>query len=214
MTGTELLAFVRSLIHESEAKFWTDDELIMYLNVALRFYSTKLANGNADWYHKTSTLNFATGSNSVAAPADYNGHLDFMSHNDAIVTPIEYDQLFDGTVGSPTNFCIRHNTVYVYPTPNTSYTLSIAYWYKPTPITSATLSSVVDFPDALAPLLGYEAALMAVLKDENYIGDIKTMRDEWWENLNYYRGRRVHVKTAQVRSELLGIGEEASGYSL
>lgn len=54
MTGTEIIAAVRSNIIETAANFWTDAELLLHLNRGVKDLWRKIANVNQDYFFTTS----------------------------------------------------------------------------------------------------------------------------------------------------------------
>ena len=144
-----LIADVRSLIDEEDvtAGFWTDVSLTRWIN-----------QGNIDLARRLENLEDTESSNVVALTPNYNLPTDCIkirrvTYNSRALYPIEYETLNDITAdgsgeltetGTPTNFYIFDNDIWLYPVPSASLALGLKIWYYKRP---ATLTNTVDTPE-------------------------------------------------------------------
>lgn len=200
MIGQEIIDGTRMLLHADENnKAWDESEIILAANVALKNYATQLANSSSQRYYKIASLATVANLNEVALPSDCNGFVDFLKYNKQHLTPKGIRFLIDEPApGTPNSYTILDNDIFLYPAPSSVLSLYIGYWRKPTSITLANLASEVDFPDTIAPILIFDAAIFCALKHEVYVNDIRKARDDWYDNLQYNKSERIKLTSYQV----------------
>lgn len=170
MTGNEMLTFVRSLIAEAEAKFWTDAELIMYLNGHFKLYQEIINNSQYGLYLTDTTVTLSANSNYAALPSDCSGKIYNVldignSYRELQFESYNTHNKYSSEKGTPTGMCISGSRIYFNRYTGTERTYMLNYYKFPTEI--AANDTEVDFPDIGAMLLCYEAAATARIKDRD-----------------------------------------------
>ena len=146
MSDDDITSLARSLIAEATAKFWTDDEVTLYIKVAM----TNIQ--NRYWYllaptdAKVSAISLSAATANVSLPTDAAKILRVeVAETRKSLRKIEPDELW--------KYSLYDDGVAA-----TSY---LNVWYL------EYYDATTDFPVALRPLIACEAALLAVTKDKN-----------------------------------------------
>ncbi len=72
-TQQALITNIRNLLNQPEStnSFWSDSELIEYINEAVRIYFVEVAHANEGQFTTTSDLNIVSGTETIALPSDF-----------------------------------------------------------------------------------------------------------------------------------------------
>jgi hypothetical protein len=187
MTLENVTAFVRSLLGESTARYWTDAEVTLYIQMAkvkvqAQFfpYLWNQYKCGADFAitAATSLYNYPTDATKIVALE--------VKADGKILRKVEEDEFHryaDASSGDPTAWTLLGGQIRLFPVPSTTDTDYLWCWYwKPLTIT-ATTPAVTDFPDVCKSLIAIEAVILARGKDHAITADILELRNIYEQNV-------------------------------
>lgn len=174
MTDAELTAYIRSLVNEETAKFWTSTDITAYKKVA---YITVQSEFHSYLLEKDKTFEaFAmTNAQSTYNPpgnyhkiirieeTDYGQNLEYISDDD-------YWKYSDYQPGKPIAWIWDGGKIRLIPTPNTTSSTYLRIWY------TKKKDSLADFEECLHPLIAIEAVIASKVKDENVTIDLMELK--------------------------------------
>lgn len=180
LTDDNVTAFIRSLIGESTAKYWTDDEIDLYKKFGMIAVQSKY------WYliypEKVikATATMTSGTDYIDKPTDCFkiGKLEVYNNGNGngkhlhIIGTEEIHKYENWSTGDPVAAIFADDKIYLYPTPNRTVTDFFRFWYV------EYFDSVTDFPECLRPLIAIEAVIFAKTKDKNVTVDILAMQQK------------------------------------
>jgi len=163
---TSITAFIRDLIDEDTAKHWTTAAVTRAKNAAMVLVGAKY------WYllfpmYKTFEDSAMTdGTNTIALPTDAqpNTVCVTVASTGRKIRHIQENELFKfehWDDGKPVVWLWKGGAVYLVPTPSETTAGYFRIWYM------EYRNSVADFPEELRPLVAIEAAILALVKDQN-----------------------------------------------
>lgn len=176
MDLSTLRTYVRDLIDEDTASFWSDADLNRYINTAYYHYWKMLIEADHPTAKQSTTLNITSDTATIALPSDYvETSLVERVFSDRTV-PLKFSERKEGTnyTGAgvaETNYLPTYrftgNNLVLEPTPQVSVTggIKLTYFYLPT-----QLSADGDTPTINAihhEMIGVRAARLAKLKEES-----------------------------------------------
>lgn len=182
-TALNATAFVRSLIKEATAKFWTDAEIALYLVAAEQEIWGKYSPWLFETYKKwadfgvtSATSNYVI-STAIATDVYKISRILNKTDGDKLIY-IHDDEMYkyrDWTTGYPVGWTYKgKTTIELIPTPNFTDTDYLQCYYMP------NYTDITSFPDTLQPLVCVAAAIYAKSKDEDVTPDLLELRN-WHE---------------------------------
>lgn len=176
MTLEQFRNYVRSLLAEPMASYWTDEEIDTYVNIALINIQNELWTLLAQRYNATTTINILPEQDEYDVPADC---LKILSITFPLSSFTAMDYIPHNLEGYYTNYSLygwkfENNKIKIYPKPTKADTLRVKYLPKFT-ITTA--------PEEMLPLLAVEAIIQAKIKDENVPQYLLILRENFKRNL-------------------------------
>jgi hypothetical protein len=210
MTGSELLAFTRGLIHEAVPDFWSDATLMVNLNAAQKRIVLKMQKAADKVFYTSCTIPTVVGTQKYQLP---NGIL----YTAAPKCTGKIDLLIDATTyrirkgdwrkfhevdpGLPDRKVVIGNYIYLKPTPNTIQNLTLWYWYFPTAIVNT--AAEIDFLEGFEPLIALEAARTSLVKDEADLSDIRVEFATLWQDFKEtYCGSRDDSEPSGIPDDI------------
>lgn len=139
-TLQRLMTNVRNMLNQPDRNnsFWSDDELIEYINEGIRLYFVEITHGNEGQFSTVSNLNVVSNVETVALPTDcfeiralYKKRSDGFDHviyDNTLNVDYSTQGGTDGNTYSPTYF-FRGNDIVLRPIPNFSETASLRLEY-------------------------------------------------------------------------------------
>jgi len=179
-------SLTRSLIGEATAKFWTDDEITLYINAAMATIGAKFFYVLYPRYKTFADGAVTSGTATVDLPdncqkigkvevKETKKQLRFIEEDEAS----EYTNWGDG---EPVAWSFKGGAIWLLPTPDITDTDYLQIWYM------EYMDAVTDFPEELRPLIAVEAAILARTKDEDVTPDLlalqKRLSDSAWDSLS------------------------------
>jgi hypothetical protein len=168
MTGTQLLAYTRFLIQETSATFWTDANLLISLNAALREWTAIIQKSDNKYYLKSAALALLAGANTAALPSDCTGIVYYVQDNANDYRPmrwVPFNTIQHNLTDDPSGICLAGGYVYFNAKPSSAKSYTIFYFRTPTAIAAG--STEIDFPVLHHELLAYEASYIAYIRDNH-----------------------------------------------
>lgn len=180
MTLENVTAFVRSMLGESTARYWTDAEITLYLQmsktkVQAQFFPFL-------WNQYKLAADFATTVNVSLYnyPTDAFKVVDFhVKETGHKLSKVEEDRFYkyaDMDAGDPVAWTFHGGQVKLFPTPSTSDTDYLYCWYMKNLTITSTTVAVTDFPDSCKMLIGIESVILGRAKDNAVTGDLIELR--------------------------------------
>jgi hypothetical protein len=176
-TLTEGLTFVRDLLDETSAQFWTDEQLTNYINQGCAEVARK-----CEWKRTISNIAVTAEEQSVVAPTDtYRIYrLEFVQGDNTVNTYtvefrgyMEMDQVWGINQEWPANYPLYYTmwgappslNIKLYPVPSESGTLNVYYYQLITPAVSD--SDPIDILEGWEDLIWDYATYRAWIQDNN-----------------------------------------------
>jgi hypothetical protein len=209
ITDDNVTAFIRSLVGESTAKHWTNDEITLYKKFGMMAVQAKY------WYLlypekvMKATADMTSGTDYIALPDNcfkigklevYNNGSGDGKHLRIIGTD-EVHKYESWAAGDPIACVFADSKVYLYPTPNRTVSSFFRYWYL------EYFDEVTDFPECMRPLIAIEAVLFAKTKDKSVTVDVLAMQQRL-EEIVYHA-----LAMSQIQEpDIIGDYEVDEGY--
>lgn len=156
ISNANAVSFVRSLIGESSAKFWTNDEITLYLQFAMAKVQGELFpllwERNKDYAY----IDTVAGTDDYDAPADSFK----VSHIQITETGKKVRYISEDEWAK-----YKYNNAGITGTDNDFFTV----WFM------KNLDEITDFPDSVRVYIAIEAAIMARAKNEDVTSDLINM---------------------------------------
>jgi hypothetical protein len=177
ITLVNATSLLRSLIGEATAKFWTDAEVTLYLQMAM---AKACAQYNPWLFSRNkNVVDFGV----IAGTSDYDmvtdgyklSHIQIKTSGRKLryINEDEYYKYAEWTAGNPVVWTWVGNKVRVIPTPSATDTDYLLAWYI------KNLDEITDFPDSLRALIVVEAAILARTKNEDVTSDILMLKKDY-----------------------------------
>lgn len=178
MTEGEWLAYCRSLINEPTAKFWTDVEIGLYQKVGMVKALSNFWELLYPFYKKRGYLTVTALTAEVSLPADFFrlGKVEIKSTGEVLRYMGNENELADydpDSPGIPQGWAFCNKGLILIPTATASSTTTYRLWYMP------KLSSLVDFPEELHPLIAVEACMASKIKDEDRVNELAMLQGQF-----------------------------------
>jgi hypothetical protein len=184
ISDANVTSYVRSLLNEASAKFWTDAEITNFIKFGMveaqaRFHT---------WlYKKTKKLHQLS---TVAAQADYDlsstpGDIHTIQHISVAETGAhlryinddEYWKYAQVAAGEPRAWMWYDNKVRLIPTPAAASTNYLNIWYSP------QITTTITFPESVRPWIAVQAVISALTKDKAVTPDLIALAKHYEENV-------------------------------
>lgn len=167
ISDTDVTTYIRSLLNEATAKFWTDAEITLYKKFGMVQAQSRF---HTYLYKKTKKLYQLS---TTASTADYDlsttpGDIHMIQHISeastgehlAYIDDDSYWKYAEWESGDPKAWMWYNNQVRLIPTPDSSDTNYLNIWYSP------QLDSVTEFPEIVRPWIAVQAVISALTKDK------------------------------------------------
>ena len=176
ISDADTTTFIRSLVGEATAKYWTDAEITLYKKMGMMVVMSRYWHLLAPIKQLVVSKGTVSGTATVDFPDDHFKPIKLevaeTKRTLAYVNPNELFKIGDwDATGTPILWTIRDGKIYLYPTPDTTDTDYFNYWYLP------YLGTIVDFPEPLRPIICIEAAILGRAKDKSVTNDLIALRD-------------------------------------
>lgn len=181
MTTTQaaLLADVRARLDEASAAFWTDEELLRWINEATRDIARR-----AEVLQTTATVTVVAGTNEYTLPTNVARiyRVNWIPDGSSTEYPLEYQDFnsmdsagwtWTNAQGYPAVFTLWGYTpslkIVLYPSPSAAGEIKLWYYKYPTELATdgSALSSLVDIPNGWNDIVVSYCEAMALRKDAN-----------------------------------------------
>lgn len=177
ITLVNATALIRSLIGEATAKYWTTDEVTLYLQAAM----VKVAAQYHPWlfnrYKNVSDLGVVSGTKDYDIVTDgYKlSHIQVKENGKKLryINEDEYYKYAQWTGTYPLVWTWVGDHIRLIPTPGFTDTDYLLVWFI------KNLDEITDFPDSLRALICVEAAILARTKNEDVTNDLLVLRKEY-----------------------------------
>jgi len=160
ITSANAVSFVRSLIGESSAKYWTDAEINLYLQFAMSKVQGEFFPFLWERNKDQEFISTVAGTNDYDAPADTYK----ISHIQVAETGKKIRYISEDEWAK-----YKYNSGGI----TTTATDFFAVWYM------KNLDEITDFPDAVRAYIAVEAAIMARAKNEDVTSDLINMQRDF-----------------------------------
>jgi len=205
ISAANITSFVRSLVGEATAKWWTDAEITLYTQFSMARIQGELYPWL--WDKKKTFADFAITSGTAAydEPSDCFkvSHIQVKSNGKKLQGPLgedEYYKFADWEDGEPVAWMYKGGQILLVPTPATTDTDYLMIWYM------TALDAVTDFPDSVRGLIGVEAAILARAKNKELTQDLFELRKMYKEAAIM----ELTMTTGNQVQEIHDFSEEAS----
>jgi hypothetical protein len=169
-------AMIRSLIGEATAKFWTADEITLYIQMACVKVAAKFQPWLFSRYKNLAYIVLVAGTKDYDIVSD--GYK--LSHIQVTTTGkklryINEDEMYKYAeyTGDPVVWTWAGDKIRLIPTPTFSSATYLTAWYI------KNLDEITDFPDSIRALIVVEAAILAKTKNEDVSSDILALQKEY-----------------------------------
>jgi hypothetical protein len=160
ITSANAIAFVRSLLGESSAKYWTDPEITLYLQFAMAKVQGELYPFLWERYKDNAYIVTVSGTSVYDAPSD--------------AFKVSHIQITE--TGQKIRY-IAEDEWYKFKYADGGITFSdsdyFTVWYM------KNLDEITDFPDSCRALVAVEAAILGRTKNEDVTSDLMALRAEF-----------------------------------
>ena len=156
---------------------WTKDELLTYLNEAIRALTQRIASTHPE-YWLNSGQTYTASSNIVANTANYDLATDFYAMvqvqltdsdgNVEIVQPIDVERQADTDAAG---YMLINSDIYLYPTPDTSVTSGLKLYYVAMPADVTVSSTTVPLSTHFEDVLDLYVVLKAKARQEETVAN-------------------------------------------
>ena len=179
MTDSEFSIYVRSLLNESAAAFWTDGDLAAYKKVAITLINGIFWNLLFSLKKWPVTYSLAVGENYLSLPVGWHKVVRVERASDGVpLKPIpdcELPDYLNADAGEPAGYTFVRGKVRILPDSASARPDYLRLWFFPRATTLA------DLPEDLHPLVAVETVIAGRTKDENVSPYLSNLRDryEW-----------------------------------
>ena len=184
ISDANITSYVRSLLNEATAKFWTDAEITNFIKFGMVMAQSRFHT----WlFKKTKKLHQLS---TIASTADYDlsstpGDIHKIQHISVASTGAhlryinddEYWKYAEVDNGDPRAWMWYNNQVRLIPTPSDAASNYLNVWYSP------QLSSTTDFPESVRPWIAVNAVISALTKDKAVSPDLIALAKHCEENV-------------------------------
>lgn len=184
ISDANVTSYVRSLLNEASAKFWTDAEVTNFIKFGMVMAQSRF---HTYLYAKTKKLAQLS---TIAATADYDlsstpGDIHMIQHVSVASTGNQLQYIDDNEYwkfaeldsGDPVAWMWYDNKVRLIPTPSAASTNYLNIWYSP------QLASTTSFPEVVRPWIAVQAVISALTKDKAVTPDIIALAKHYEENV-------------------------------
>lgn len=208
LTDDNITAYIRSLVNESTASFWTDNDITLYKQIGMsvvqssyfpymkdRYKTYQLKGTTADSDTFDSVLSTDAWRITGVEIAETGARLRYITDN-------EYWKYAGWSPGEPNTWMFKAGVVKLIPTPSATVSELFRVWYLP------IMDSVSEFPECLRPLIAIEAVISAKVRDENVNQDIL------WLHKRYSDAAMIALTLDQMQEPIImGDYELGEGYA-
>ena len=177
ITIVNATAIIRSLIGEATAKFWSTDEITLYLQMAMAKVSAQYHPWLFSRYKNVADLGVVAGTQDYdIVPDGYKlSHIQVKTNGRKLryINEDEYYKYAGWSPGMPVAWTWVGSKIRLLPTPTSTDANYLLAWYI------KNLDDIADFPDSLRALICVEAAILARTKNEDVSQDILNLRKEY-----------------------------------
>jgi hypothetical protein len=187
MTLENVTAFVRSLLGETSARYWTDAEITLYIQMAKSKVQAQFFPLLWDQFKSGADFGMTAGTSLYNYPTDATKIVALEVKADGkILRKIgedEFHRYADATAGDPTAWTLVGGQIRLFPVPSTTDADYLYCWYMKNLTITATTPAVTDFPDVCKSLIAIEAVILGRGKDNAITADILELRKIYEQNV-------------------------------
>ncbi len=172
MTDDNVTSYIRSLVNETTASFWTDADITLYkqlgMNVIQSTYFPYMKDRYKTFELKGTTADSDTFDTVISTDAWRITGIEIAETGARLryITDNEYWKYAAWSPGEPNTWMFKGGVVKLIPTPSATTSELLRVWYLP------IMDAVTEFPECLRPLIAIEAIISAKVRDENVSQDI------------------------------------------
>ncbi len=178
MTIDEFRNYVRSLIAEPQASYWTDDEIDVYTEIALILIFNDLWGLLYPVYNKTAYLSVEANNPYIPLPEDCFKIISITPVDNHTTNfdyiPIDIENHYE--TNNLRGWFFENNQIRIVPTPTVSANNCYRIKYIPKP-------TFENIPDVMYPYLAVETVIQAKVKDENVPSYLLILEEKYKRNL-------------------------------
>jgi len=200
MTGAQALSFVRFLLAESNAEYWTDAKILECLNYSLYKWVAQICSGSSNFFMNKCDVSVAVGENNFLLPngvlysaaSACTGEIYTLENKDTgrTLSHVMPNDIEWNKTGTPYSYSVVGNYIYLSMNLSQATDYVLTYYYIPSGI--ANTATEIDFPKMHHSLLCIDAAILAKERDKQDVSNLKEERMVMERALNNSIGRRVH----------------------
>lgn len=176
MTDVEWEKYLRSLLNEATARFWTTDDIASLKKVGMILTFAAFWNLLVPTHKTYKAISLQANISEYTLPDDY-----FKALKMEIVSTgrrlayIHEGQLhhIDPGSGPPVAWMFYNKKIKFFPTPEVAAADYYRFWYLP------RFAVLDDFPEELHPLIAVEALIGAKIKDEDLTADLQVLQKRY-----------------------------------
>lgn len=179
MTDDTVTSYIRSLVNEATAEFWTDADITLYkqigMSVLQSLYYPFMKDKNKTFELKGTTANSDTFDTVLSTDAFRITGIEIAETGARLryITDNEYWKYADWDNGEPNTWMFKAGVVKLIPTPSATVSELLRVWYLP------IMDAVSEFPECLRPLIAIEAVISAKTRDENVTPDLLVLHKRY-----------------------------------
>jgi hypothetical protein len=179
MTDVQFETYVRSLLNESTAAFWTPEDLAAYKAVAITVVNGVFWNLLFPLKKRPLLYSLAAGENHLDLPVGWHKIVRVERAADGVslkpIPDIELPDYLNADTGEPAGYTFMRGKLRILPDSSGAMTNYLRVYYLP------RAQTLADLPEDLHPLVAIETVLAARTKDENVSPYLTNLRDryEW-----------------------------------
>lgn len=181
MTLTQMITYLRDLLDDPAGTYFTDTNLTLRLNLALKELQKRLISANQQWYMTCATAPMVISQNVYALPSDFLQiiRFDYITQGSGStastqklqeITPNQTD-LINSVQGQPYFYILQKDSVQLVPTPQSVMTMHLYYSYLVADMVNG--SDVPDAPSQFHEYLPILTARDCYIKDGRSIQPIE-----------------------------------------
>lgn len=187
MTVGQIKTLVVSWLDDANKGYFTDANLLTWINNAQRQVQLQLLQAGQNWYMKPVETQTVSGQSDYILPSDFieehrieivisgTGSTENRQPLGEITT--NQQDLVSLNLGTPTNYFIKKDRFVVLPTPNQAWTLRL--YYSPMVIDLVSDSDVPDVPEEFMEYVALLAAFNGFIKDDRAPANLLTKKNEY-----------------------------------
>lgn len=179
ISDANVTSYIRSLVNEDTAKFWTDADITLYKQFGMMAVQSRFHPWLQETYKTFANFGITDGTAKYDPATDLsitNLHkvirIEEQDQGETLryIQDDEYWKYAEWADGDPVAWMWDDNDIRLIPTPNSTDSTFLRIWY------TTHMTTVETFPECLRPLIAIEAVIYAKVKDEDLTADVYDLR--------------------------------------